>query len=275
MTSSAFLSHNSNDKPFVRELARDLKRAGIRIWMDEAEIRIGDSIVDKIGKGIDEADYVIVVLSPNSVDSPWVQRELQVATHQEIAGRTIKVLPVFYKDCNVPTYLEDKSFADFRNPANYFIALQQLLNRLTDLDDKEKVNQINRIKIKHKILTIAFVLRDVLLVNVLTGLNGLIMGMLQIHMTETISGVGQFIFMTLGFTLVGLLVPYRRWRHLFLVAITVWAVNFLGVLTVPEIDIVVWLLNLFPILIVMGLGGAIAQAVYSGLLMVRQWLKNS
>lgn len=275
MTSSVFLSHNSVDKPFVRELARDMKRAGIKVWIDEAEIKIGDSIVDKIGKGIDEADYVVVVLSPNSVDSPWVQRELQVATHQEIVGKRIKVLPVLYKDCNIPSYLEDKSFADFRDSANYFTALQQILNSLVDDNEEEKNKRIENIRFKHKILTFVYVLRDVLLINVLTGLNGLILGILQIPMTAAISGIGQFVFMTIGFTIAGLLVSYRRWKHLIFVAVTVWAINFLGVLTVPEVTFVIWLLNLFPILIMMAIGGVLAQSTHSGLLMAREWLKNS
>ena len=41
---SAFLSHNSNDKPFVRRLASELRAAGVKVWVDEAELRVGDSL---------------------------------------------------------------------------------------------------------------------------------------------------------------------------------------------------------------------------------------
>ena len=50
--SSVFLSHNSADKPFVRKLALDLEKAGVRCWLDEAEIKVGDSLLDKIRDGI-------------------------------------------------------------------------------------------------------------------------------------------------------------------------------------------------------------------------------
>ena len=54
-STSIFLSHNSQDKPFVRELARDLEAHGIRVWLDEAEINVVDSLIEKFSEGIDGA----------------------------------------------------------------------------------------------------------------------------------------------------------------------------------------------------------------------------
>jgi TIR domain len=56
--SKIFLSHNHNDKPFVRELASYLRRYGIEVWVDEAEIKIGDSLIEKVGQGIKENAFV-------------------------------------------------------------------------------------------------------------------------------------------------------------------------------------------------------------------------
>jgi hypothetical protein len=39
-----FLSHSSKDKPVVRELAARLKKDGVRVWLDEEQIKPGDSI---------------------------------------------------------------------------------------------------------------------------------------------------------------------------------------------------------------------------------------
>lgn len=64
--SSIFLSHSSNDKPFVRKLAADLRRAGFYVWVDEAEIKVGDSLIEKIEDGIDNTDFLGVVISQNS-----------------------------------------------------------------------------------------------------------------------------------------------------------------------------------------------------------------
>jgi tellurite resistance protein len=128
--SSIFLSHSHADKPFVRKLAADLRRAGARAWVDEAEMQVGDSLIEKIREGIDEMEYVGAVLSPSSVASQWVQRELDVAMNQEIAGKRVKVLPILLQDCDMPGFLVGKLYADFRSQEAYAAALTQLLKRL-------------------------------------------------------------------------------------------------------------------------------------------------
>jgi hypothetical protein len=70
-----FLSHSSKDKPFVRDLADALEAAGeIKVWLDEREIDYGENIVLKIADGLDVA-FVLLILSPDSVDSKWVKEE--------------------------------------------------------------------------------------------------------------------------------------------------------------------------------------------------------
>ncbi|MFM2312102.1 MAG: hypothetical protein RLZZ04_1378 [Cyanobacteriota bacterium] len=130
MTVRVFLSHNTKDKPFVERLARDLNNHGVKYWLDRAEIKVGDSLIDKIRSGIDEVDYVAVILSPNSVASPWVQREVDVAINQEIYGKKIKVLPIMYQKCKLPGFLLGKLYADFSDEAKYEEAFKILVNSI-------------------------------------------------------------------------------------------------------------------------------------------------
>lgn len=109
-----FLSHSHADKKFCRYLARKLDSAGIKVWVDNAEIRIGDSLIEKLRSAIDEVDYVIAVLSSNSVESEWVKRELDIAMNQEIESRRLKVMPVLRDDVDFPWFLKGKLYADFR-----------------------------------------------------------------------------------------------------------------------------------------------------------------
>ena len=127
---SVFLSHTSVDKPFVRRLAQDLELQGIRYWIDEAEIRVGESLIQKIREGIDTMTHLAVVLSPSSVDAPWVQREVDVAMNQEIAGGKVKVLPLLYKQCNLPGFLLGKLYADFTDPDKYQGSLEKLVRSI-------------------------------------------------------------------------------------------------------------------------------------------------
>ncbi len=130
MKPSVFLSHNRNDKDFAHRLANDLRRAGAEVWLDEAEIKLGDSLIAKIGEGLEMTDYLAVILSPDSVASSWVQRELQIALNHEVSGRRVTVLPLLYRDCSIPTFLSDKLYADFRDPLDYYSALQIIEKRL-------------------------------------------------------------------------------------------------------------------------------------------------
>ncbi|EEH8291257.1 toll/interleukin-1 receptor domain-containing protein [Salmonella enterica] len=130
MSISVFLSHNHNDKPFVRKLARDLENHGVRYWLDETEMKIGDSLIQKIREGIDGVDYFTVVLSPDSINAPWVVNEPDVAMNYQISGKKIKVLPIMLKECEPPGFLIGKLYADFRNEDNYVKAFKRLMQSI-------------------------------------------------------------------------------------------------------------------------------------------------
>ena len=57
--STVFISHSWHDKPLARKIADVLMSFGIGVWIDEAEIKLGDSLIRKIREGIDTVDYVM------------------------------------------------------------------------------------------------------------------------------------------------------------------------------------------------------------------------
>ena len=73
-----FVSHATEDKErFVTEFARHLRSRGVDAWIDDWEIGLGQSLVDKIFEdGIKNADVFVIVLSKNSVAKKWVREEL-------------------------------------------------------------------------------------------------------------------------------------------------------------------------------------------------------
>jgi hypothetical protein len=126
-----FLSHTGVDKPFVRRLRKDLLAHGVeRVWLDEAEIDIGDSLIAKIEEGMKLSRYIGVVLSRKSIDAPWVKKELDVAMNREIASGEVVVLPLLNEECELPEFLKGKLYADFSKPEDYEAALGKLLRRL-------------------------------------------------------------------------------------------------------------------------------------------------
>ena len=127
---SVFLSHSSIDKPFTRRLAADLTKKGIAVWFDEAELLVGDSLVEQINNGIESTEYLVVVLSKNSIKSQWTKKEVEIAFVREIASNRKVVLPVLIDDCEVPGYLRTKVYADFREPSAYEKTLRKLLKSI-------------------------------------------------------------------------------------------------------------------------------------------------
>jgi hypothetical protein len=128
--SSVFLSHSHADKPFARKLAADLRLAGHAVWIDEAEINIGDSLVLKIREGLDQVDFVAAIISSHSVNSEWVTRELDIASNREMKEKRVVVLPLVVEKVPLPGFLEGKLYADFCDPAAYDDNFQRLLRAL-------------------------------------------------------------------------------------------------------------------------------------------------
>jgi TIR domain len=105
--------------PSVRRVGADLAALGGRVWIDEAELNIGDSLLGKIASAIDEMEFLAVVLSPEAVKSSWVQQELEQAISCQLAERKVKTLPLLYRPCEVPGYLSGKLYADFTEAHKY------------------------------------------------------------------------------------------------------------------------------------------------------------
>lgn len=103
----AFICHASEDKHLARELAIKMKDIGTGVWLDEWEIRVGDSIVEKINQALGTATHLIVLLSRNSVDKPWIKRELSSALMRQLSENSISVLPIRVDDCAIPPLLAD------------------------------------------------------------------------------------------------------------------------------------------------------------------------
>lgn len=123
-----FISYSSKDREFVSRVASDLKSYGVDVWWDKWEMKVGDSINKKIQGGISSAGWLAVILSRNSVKSLWVEREISAALVRELELKDIFVLPILYEDCEIPLFLRDKVYADFRQ--SFSDGLSMLLARV-------------------------------------------------------------------------------------------------------------------------------------------------
>ena len=124
----AFLSHSSADKAFIRQLAGDLSANGISVWLDEQRIRVGDSIPEKIAQGLAESDYFLIAMSQKSIESAWVQKELNNALMNEVKRRNVHILPLRLDETAMPPIIADKKYADFSK--SYKAGLDELVTAM-------------------------------------------------------------------------------------------------------------------------------------------------
>lgn len=125
-----FLSHSSVDKTFVRRLRRELEQLGFAVWMDDAVLTGGMSLVSSIQKGIIDVDALILILSPESLSSTWVMEEWEGAhAHWLQTGRPT-VVPIVCKSVTLPPFLGAKLCIDFT--VSHALGLSKLAVALTN-----------------------------------------------------------------------------------------------------------------------------------------------
>lgn len=108
-----FISYSTKDRNFAVRLAVDLSSSGHSPWLDEFKIMVGQSIPQEISNGLQDCDFVFVLLSQNSVKSHWVEREWQTKYWNEVDTGKIKVIPILVEKCEIPELLKTKKYADF------------------------------------------------------------------------------------------------------------------------------------------------------------------
>ncbi len=126
-----FISYSHKDAKFAHKISDYLKNYGIPIWIDSREINIGDSLIQKISDGLIEAEYVIALISKNSLRSNWVNKELDIAMTQEIENKRIKVLPALLDDSELPGFLKGKVYLDFRKDEDFFSQCEKIISRIS------------------------------------------------------------------------------------------------------------------------------------------------
>jgi hypothetical protein len=92
-----FISHASEDKDaVVRPLAHALSGGGLKVWYDEFELRIGDSLRRKIDNGLAHSRFGVVVLSRSFFAKGWTNYELDGLVTRTISGEQI-LLPIWHE----------------------------------------------------------------------------------------------------------------------------------------------------------------------------------
>jgi hypothetical protein len=93
-----FLCHSGFDWEFANEIAELLRRHGVPVWHGPTNIRGGQHWQDGVGDALERCDWFVILLSPDSLKSVWVKRELMFALEEDRYNKTI--VPVVIRACN-------------------------------------------------------------------------------------------------------------------------------------------------------------------------------
>ena len=106
-----FLSYSRTDKEFVDVLVSDLRRAlgnAETVWYDVYGLEAGDDWIGTIEREISSRPVFIVVLSPDAVESYWVNEEIKIALSERK-----KIIPILYRPCRPRAMLGTRQMVDF------------------------------------------------------------------------------------------------------------------------------------------------------------------
>jgi hypothetical protein len=138
---SCFISYSSKDQEFAERLRADLQDKGVRCWFAPHDLPIGAKTWDAIDEAIKLRDKLLLVLSKNSIESDWVEDEVQKAFAEERDRKQLVLFPIRIDDAAMETpepwarkLRDQRNIGDFRrwkDRDTYVASLERVVRDLT------------------------------------------------------------------------------------------------------------------------------------------------
>src|SRR5690349_13896057 len=103
-----FIGYSDKDETFVDRLAAQLAFRRRNVWVDRWQLKMGDSILNRIQKVLTEASGLIVVCSKSAIASRWCRKELSPRLLRQLEEKHVVVLPALVENCEIPLPLREK-----------------------------------------------------------------------------------------------------------------------------------------------------------------------
>jgi hypothetical protein len=123
-----FVSYSRQDEAFARRIALDLEHLGADVWLDIKDISAGEKWSTAIQKALQQADVMLVIISPASIASTNVEDEWQYFVDQKKP-----IIPIRWKPADIHFQLSRVQYIDFYQ-REYAVAFEQLLDVLRSKD---------------------------------------------------------------------------------------------------------------------------------------------
>lgn len=116
MQNKVMISYSSVDRDFATELEGHLRSYGVATLFDDTFADAGDRVTTILEDMVRGASVLVVILTPDSIDSQWVRFELSLFRTRMIVDNSLKIVPLLLRECDVPEELKSLSIADVSSP---------------------------------------------------------------------------------------------------------------------------------------------------------------
>lgn len=131
LMTQVFLCYSDHDRATMEKVRNSLRRESITVWTNRTDIKTGEDFKAAINHGIEQADNIVYLLSPDAVKSTYCQQELDLAV--SLNKRVIPLLVRETEPTQIPLALRDLQYIDFTDNVkeeDYHLDESQLLKIL-------------------------------------------------------------------------------------------------------------------------------------------------
>ncbi len=132
-----FLSYNTEDKPVVARLVKQLSERGVKPWFDDNELRLGKSFLDQFNEALKSVRAMVIFFGITGKMGPYQEEEVKAAFH-ESKERDFPIVPVILdsapSDTEIPSYLKDRVRINFQERGERAAhPLERLISELSEV----------------------------------------------------------------------------------------------------------------------------------------------
>jgi len=141
---SCFISYSSKNQALAERLYADLQNNGVRCWLATEDLKIGEKTRSAIDEAIRTHEKLLLILSKHSVESQWVEQEVEGALEKERKQNRTILFPIRIDDAVMKAeagwaaYIKrTRNIGDFRKWKDHDRYRKDLDRLLRDLKAKE------------------------------------------------------------------------------------------------------------------------------------------